>query len=421
MNQAEFEQKLSAYAELAVKVGLNIHPGQKLLIRGPLTYGVPFSAAPLVREISRYAYLAGARLVDVMWGDAEMELIRFKYAPRDSFKDVTEWKTDGPYQHVKAGNATMTISGMDPDLFKDLDPEIVAEYSGEATKKLKPFLTITGRDDVNWLVLAVPTPGWTAKVFPKLSPAEGEMKMWETLFKLCRLDQPDPVAAWQKHIENLKLRCDYLNARQFDHLHYTAPGTDLKVGLPKGHIWCGASSQFALGFSGTVNLPTEEVFTLPHRERVDGVVSSSLPLNLNGSLINGMRLEFKDGRVVKANAAEGETALQKLIETDEGAAHLGEAALVAHNTPIAQSGLLFYNTLLDENAACHLALGSAYNTTLQGGEKMDEAAFARAGGNSSNIHVDFMIGSDKMDIDGVTADGKSEPILRKGLWAFDVK
>lgn len=244
--------------------------------------------------------------------------------------------------------------------------------------------------------------------------------MWETLFRLCRLDQPDPIAAWEKHIATLKQRSQYLNAKQYKALHYTAPGTDFTIGLPAGHIWNGASSEFALGFSGTVNLPTEEVFTLPDRLQAEGVVSSSLPLNNNGTLISDMRIEFKEGKVVKASAKQGETSLQKLIDTDEGAARLGEVALVAHDTPIAQSGLLFYNTLLDENAACHLALGSAYNTCLVDGEKMTKEEFEKAGGNTSNIHVDFMIGSERMDIDGITSNGHREPIFRSGLWAFDI-
>jgi aminopeptidase len=420
MTQADFQKQMAAYAELAVKVGLNLQPGQKLLIRGPLTYGVPFSAAPLVREIARSAYRAGARLVDVIWGDEQMDLIRFNNAPAGSFSEFSDWKADGPYEHVKGGNATMTITGMNPDLFKDVDPEILGEYVALATKKLKPFLTITGRDDVNWLVLAAPTPGWNAKVFPGLPAAEAEEKMWQTLFKLCRVDRPDPVAAWQDHIHTLKMRSKYLNEKQYTALHYTAPGTDLKVGMPKNHHWDGAANTFALGFTGTVNLPTEEVFCLPHREQAEGYVSDSLPLNLNGTLISGFRLDFSGGKVVSIHADKGETALRKLIETDEGSSHLGEVALVAHNTPIAQSGLLFYNTLLDENAACHLALGHAFPHCIDGGDKMSEAEFEAAGGNNSVVHTDFMIGSDRMAIDGITADGHAEPIFRKGLWAFDI-
>lgn len=419
MTEVDFDKKLEAYAELAIKVGLNIQPGQRLLIRGPLTYGVPFSAAPLVRHLTRLAYRAGARLVDVMWGDPTLDVIRFQEAPRDSFSEFSEWKADGPYEHVKAGNATMTITGMDPDQFKDVDPEIVSEYATVAQKKLRPFLNITGREEVNWLVLAAPTPGWTAKVFPNLPAEEAERKMWETLFKLCRIDREDPVQAWENHIQTLKRRCAYLNAKQYQSLHYKGPGTDYKIGLPEGHIWNGASSEFALGFSGTVNLPTEEVFTLPHRLQAEGVVSSSLPLNYNGTLIDGMRLEFQGGKVVKANARVGESSLQKMVDIDEGAGRLGEVALVAQDTPIAQSGLLFYNTLLDENASCHLAFGSAYNTCLKGGEKLSEQQFSEAGGNTSNIHVDFMIGSDKLDLDGVSSNGTVEPVLRSGLWAFD--
>jgi aminopeptidase len=420
MNPQEFQKKLAAYAELAVKVGLNLQPGQKLLIRGPLTYGVPFSAAPLVHEIAKTAYGAGARLVDVIWGDEQLELIRYQYAPKDSFNEFPDWKAEGPYQHVKGGNATMTIVGMDPDLFSKVDADLISQYSDLAHKKMEPFLNITMRDEVNWLVLAVPTPGWNAKVFPGLPAEEAESKMWETLFRLCRLDQPDPVAAWQKHIRTLKTRCEYLNHKQYDALHYRGPGTDLTLGLPKGHIWNGASSDIKLGFAATVNIPTEEVFTLPDRHRAEGTVAASLPLNESGSLVNGIRLVFKGGKVVEAHANSGEEVLRKLIATDEGAAHLGEAALVAQSTPIAQSGLLFYNTLLDENAASHLALGTAYRSTLTGGDQMDDSQFKAAGGNDSLIHVDFMIGCARMDIDGITADGKVEPVMHSGEWAFDI-
>lgn len=420
MTEKSFEQKLSDYADLAVKVGLNIQPGQRLLIRGPLTYGVPFSAAPLVRKIARSAYQAGARLVDVMWGDEQMELIRFKCAPVDSFSEFSEWKADGPYQHVRDGNATMTITGMDPDLFREIDPARISEYTAVANRKLQPFLRITGLDEVNWLVFAAPTPGWTAKVFPDLSPEAGKQRLWETLFHLCRVDLPDPVVAWQDHIRQLKQRSQYLNEKQYDALHYTAPGTDLTVGLPKGHLWEGAQTDYARGFSGTVNLPTEEVFSLPHRDRIEGVVSASLPLNLNGALVDGIRLEYRQGRVVSVHAEKGESVLQKLIATDEGSASLGEVALVSNDTPIAQSGLLFYNTLLDENAACHLAMGQAYAHCLTGGKEMRESEFEAAGGNNSAIHVDFMIGSGQMDIDGITSAGQAEPIFRAGVWAFDV-
>lgn len=415
-----FESKIDAYAELVVKVGLNLQPGQRLLIRGPMVYGVPFEAAPLVRVIAKKAYQAGARLVDVMWGDAEMELIRFQHAAKDSFTEFSNWKATGPIEHVQNGDAIMSIAGLNPDLLKGQDPQSVSDYTGTCWKKLDPFLKIAGRHEVNWLVIAVPTQGWADKVFPNLKPEERVDALWETIFKLCRIDQPDPVAAWQKHIKTLKMRAKYLNEKKYTTFKYRGPGTELTVGLPTGHIWDGASSDSQKGITFTANLPTEEVFTLADKDRVDGVLQASLPLNYSGTLVDGIRMRFEHGRVVEATATSGESVLKKLIETDEGAARLGEVAIVPHHSPIAQSGVIFYTTLFDENAACHLAIGSAYKTCLVGGEKMTDEEFAKAGGNNSMIHVDFMIGSDKMDIDGITPEGVVEPILRQGDWAFEV-
>ncbi len=415
-----FDDKINAYAELVVKVGLNLQQGQRLLIRGPLVYGAPFSAAPLIRAIARTAYQAGARLVDVIWGDEQMELIRFNYAPKDSFTEFSEWKASGPIEHVKNGDAVISVNGMDPDLLKGQDPDKVTDYTNTSWKKLDPFLKIAGRHEINWLVIAVPTQGWADKVFPREKPEARVDLLWETIFNLCRLDQPDPLAAWQKHIKALSQRAAYLNEKQYRTFKYRAPGTDLTVGLPEGHLWSGASSHTTKGFPFTANLPTEEVYSLPSRDRVDGVVQATLPLNYSGTVVDGINLRFEKGRIVNASATEGEAVLKKLIETDEGASRLGEVAIVPHNSPIAQSGLLFYTTLLDENAACHLALGSAYKTCLTGGDNMTDEQFMAAGGNNSMIHVDFMIGSNKMDIDGITADGVTEPVLRKGEWTFEV-
>jgi len=415
-----FQEKLQKYADIAVHVGLNLHPGQNLLIRGPMVYGVPFSAAPLVHAITKSAYEAGAKLVDVLWGDEQMELLRFQNAPRDSFHEFSDWKATGPYENVKAGGAAMTIMGSDPDLLSQQDPQLVSQYYQTCWEKLDPFLKIAGRNDINWLVLAVPSAGWCAKVFPDLSVEEREDRMWETLFNLCRIDQPDPVQAWKDHIRELTARSSYLNRKAYTTLHYTAPGTDLTVGLPDGHDWHAAQSNCALGFPFTANIPTEEVYTLPHRERADGIVSSSKPLNYNGLLIDGIVLKFEHGRVVEASAKTGESVLRDMIATDEGAAHLGEVALVPYSSPISLSGLLFYNTLFDENAACHLALGKAFETTLKDGASLTPEQFVAAGGNSSLIHVDFMIGSNQMDIDGITRTGETEPILRSGDWAFSV-
>lgn len=415
-----FQEKLKCYADIAIHVGLNLQPGQNLLIRGGMVYGVPFSAAPFIHEVAKSAYKAGARLVDVLWGDDQMELLRFQHAPRDSFKEFSDWKATGPLENAKGGNAAMTISGLDPDLLSGQDPDLVSQYTQTCWEKLDPFLKIAGRSEINWLVVAVPTPGWCAKVFPDIPPDLREDKMWETLFKLCRIDQPDPVQAWKNHIQALKSRANYLNSKAYTAFHYRAPGTDLTVGLPDGHEWHAAQSMTTMGFPFTANIPTEEVYTLPHKNRADGVVTSSMPLNYNGLLIDDFVIEFKEGRVVKASAKTGEAVLQKLVATDEGAARLGEVAIVPHSSPISQSGRVFYNTLFDENASCHLALGNAYDTTIKNGTQMTSEQFAEAGGNSSVIHVDFMIGSNQMDIDGITRDGHREPVLRSGEWAFSV-
>lgn len=420
MNTLDFEQKMKAYADLAIHVGLNLQKGQRLLIRGPLVYGAPISAAPLILAITKSAYQAGARLVDVMWGDEQTELLRFQYAPRDSFEEVSGWKTDGPYEHVKRGDAVISISGINPDLLKGQDPDLVSLYTTSIWKKLDPFLKVTSNNNVNWLVLSVPTPGWSVKVFPNLTPGERESKMWETIFKLCRLDQADPIAAWKAHVKHLEARSKYLNEKRFSYFHYTGPGTDFTVGFPDGVLWVAASEKTSTGISFIANIPTEEVFTLPHKDRAEGVIHSSLPLNFGGTLIDDFSLRFEGGRVVNASAKVGESVLQKMIATDDGSCRLGEVAIVPYSSPISQSGLLFYNTLLDENAACHLALGNAYQTTLKGGGSLSDDEFKAAGGNVSVLHVDFMVGSNQVNIDGILPDGRTEPVLRSGDWAVDV-
>ena len=242
-------------------------------------------------------------------------------------------------------------------------------------------------------------------------------RLWQTIERLCRLDRPDPVAEWQRHIAALAERAAHLNARRYAALRYSGPGTSLTIGLPDGHIWISARSDARNGIAFTANIPTEEVFTMPHKDRVDGVVRSTKPLSYGGTLIDKFSLHFEGGRVVNVTADQGEDVLRRLVETDPGSARLGEIALVPHSSPVSQSGLLFYNTLFDENAASHVALGSAYKFTLRGGDEMDDAAFERAGGNRSATHVDFMIGSGELDIDGVLSNGSIEPVMRKGEWA----
>jgi aminopeptidase len=289
-----------------------------------------------------------------------------------------------------------------------------------SSRALNPFREQISRNQTNWAVVAAASQRWASKVFPGLAPAEQIERLWQTIIRFCRLDAGDPIAAWQTHIAALAARADFLNRKQYTALRYAGPGTSLLVGLPKGHLWISARSESRNGIAFTANIPTEEVFTMPHRERVDGIVRSTKPLSYGGQLIEDFSLRFEHGRVVEAKAARGETAIRQLLETDPGSARLGELALVPHSSPISQSGLLFYNTLFDENAASHLALGSAYKFTMAGGEEMSDADFEQAGGNRSATHVDFMIGSSALDVDGVGSDGAIEPLVRRGEWAASV-
>jgi aminopeptidase len=294
--------------------------------------------------------------------------------------------------------------------------EKVGALQRSSSRALNPFREHISRNETNWSVVAAASGRWAAKVFPSIAKDEQCARLWETIGRLCRLDASDPIAEWQRHIEALALRADDLNRKQFSALKYSGPGTSLTIGLPTGHIWISARSDTRRGVPFTANIPTEEVFTIPHKDRVDGVVRSTKPLSYAGQLIEDFSLEFSEGRVVQVNAARGEAALRQLIETDAGAARLGEVALVPHSSPVSQSGLLFYNTLFDENAASHVALGSAYKFTMRGGETMTDEAFECAGGNRSAAHVDFMIGSGDLDIDAIAKDGRAEPLMRSGEW-----
>jgi aminopeptidase len=414
------QKALETYAELAVRVGLNLRPGQRLLINNPSTRGVLLHTAPLVREIAQAAYRAGARYVDVIWGDEALLKARIQQAPRDSFGEFSQWQVKALDELLEHDGAHLTIRSNNPDLMSDEDPEIVGQVQKTYLEHYADFLKIIGENRINWLVIAASGPAWAARVFPDLEPAEAEKRLWEALFAITRADQPDPVAAWEKHVRQLRARSDYLNAKQYTAFHYLAPGTDLTVGLPDGHFWNSAGSKAQNGIEYIANLPTEEVFTLPHKDRIEGHVAASMPLSYGGALIEGFSLTFENGHVVQASAKKGQATLQKLIESDAGASSLGEVALVPHSSPISQRGHLFYDPLIDENASCHLALGRAYKFTLQGGEKLSDEAFAARGGNASIVHVDFMVGSADLNIDGIRPDGSREPVFRGGEWAFDI-
>ena len=411
------EQRLRAYAELTVRIGLNLQPGQRLLIVGPIANGgASLEAAPIVRQICAAAYRAGARLVETLWGDEALLATRFAHAPRDSFDEFSAWLPDALSDHVKNGHAVLSIYANDPDQLKDAPPELVAAVQQATASNVRPFREHISRNHTNWAVVAAPAVAWAARVFPDIEPSQQVARLWEAISRLCRLDQPDPIVAWETHLGELAERTDCLNRKQYTALRYRAPGTNLTIGLAEGHQWVGGSSINAAGFRFAPNLPTEEVFTMPHKDRVNGTVRSTKPLSYGGTLIEGFSLRFVDGRVVEVNAERGESVLRTLVAMDAGAARLGELALVPHSSPISQTGRLFYNTLFDENAASHVALGAAYKFTLRGGEAMSEDAFEAAGGNRSAAHVDFMIGSGELDVDGVLPGGAVEPVMRGGEW-----
>lgn len=414
MDEQEFSQALQKYADVIVRVGLNLRAGQRLNIwAGIFDY-------PLVRQVAASAYQTGARSVDVLWHDQETTHIHLKNAPAEALNEIPNWLPQAALEYAENGDALLAISSENPDLFSDVDPERVSTHRMARLKKLEKFNGYIMRDAINWCVVSYPTKEWATKVFPDVTQEQAVENLWEAIFQTCRVDQPDPVAAWLQHIEDLKKRSDYLNARHYAALHYNAPGTDLTVGLPERHLWVAAQSHGENGIDFTANMPTEEVFTMPHKDKVNGTVSSSRPFVVGGNIVDEFVLTFENGKITNLTAKKGEEHLRKLIETDEGSRRIGEVALVPHTSPVSQRDLLFYNTLFDENAASHIAIGRAYRFTMNGGGQMTEEEFQANGANFSITHDDFMIGSDKMDIDGICEDDTREPVMRSGEWAFEV-
>ncbi|EPD50199.1 hypothetical protein HMPREF1210_02770 [Paenisporosarcina sp. HGH0030] len=407
-----FNEKLTKYAELAVKVGVNIQPGQSLYITASI------DNPEFVRLLTKTAYEVGAKQVYVDWTDDVITRTKFEMAPSASFEEFPAWKIQEREQLADQGAAFMNVISSSPDLLKGIESSRIAAFQKAAGTALSKYRQYVQSDKISWTVIAAPSKAWAAKLFPDVAKDEQVSTLWEAIFKAVRADVDSPIEAWKKHDETLHAKVDYLNEKKYHKLHYTAPGTDLTIELPKGHLWCGAGSVNEKGDSFMANMPTEEVFTVPLKTGVDGVVVSSKPLSYGGNIIDDFKITFEKGRIVKVEAAEGQEVLQQLVDTDEGAKYLGEVALVPHQSPISESGLLFYNTLYDENASNHLAIGSAYAFCLDGGKKMSQEELAENGLNQSITHVDFMIGSEQMDIDGILEDGSREAIFRAGNWAF---
>jgi len=410
-HQAVDPVKLDKLAEVAVKVGLRLERGQELVITSPV------AALPLVRLITRHAYIAGAALVSTFYSDEETTLARYQHAPDESFDRATDWLYDGMAKAYGKNAARLAISGDNPMMLAAQDPAKVARANKANSIAYKPALEKISNFDINWNIISYPNPAWAKQMFPGDAEHVAVEKLANAIFTASRVDVDDPIAAWAEHNANLARRSSWLNGERFSALHFTGPGTDLTVGLADGHEWHGGASTAKNGITCNPNIPTEEVFTTPHALRVEGHVSSTKPLSHQGTLIDNIQVRFEGGRIVEAKATKGEEVLKKVLDTDEGARRLGEVALVPHSSPISASGVLFYNTLFDENASCHIALGQCYSKCFLDGASLSQEQIKAQGGNSSLIHIDWMIGSGEVDIDGVRPDGAKVPVMRKGEWA----
>ena len=377
----DFETKLDRLAEVAVHSGLGLAAGQELVMTAST------DALPLARLISKHAYKAGASLVTILFTDEEAQLLRYKYGAEASFDTAAAWLYEGMAAAYKSGAARLAITGGNPSLLSKEDPEKVSRANRAMSKAYRPALELITRHDINW-----------------------------TIFAASRADLADPVAAWKAHDSKLHMWATRMNERRYAALHFKGPGTDLKVGLADDHLWLGGGTTAGNGHYCIPNMPTEEVFTTPHKDRVEGTVKSTKPLSHQGTLIEEISVRFEGGKIVEAHAAKGEQVLQRLIDTDEGARRLGEVSLVPNSSPISASGMLFLNTLFDENAACHIALGQAYSSCVKNGDKLTPEELAAKGANDSLIHVDWMIGSGKIDVDGISASGGAEPVMCGGEW-----
>lgn len=408
---SDFNELLKKYARLIAETGVATEKGHTVVLQ------ISVDQAPLARLTTQEAYKLGAAEVIVQWTDDQIQREFLLHAATDRIENVPQSKIDQADEWLEKGASRISVVSADPDAFAGVDSQRVASYQAAAGKALMNLRKATQANKVSWTVVAAAGKQWAAKVFPDLPEEEQVDALWDQIFKTTRVYEEDPVLAWKKHDEKLAKKAEELNQEQFSALHYTAPGTDIIIGLPKNHLWEGAGSYNARGEKFMANMPTEEVFTAPDSHRVDGYISSTKPLSYAGTIISGMKFTFKDGKVVDFSAEQGEDVLAKLLDTDEGARRLGEVALVPDPSPISQSGIIFFNTLFDENASNHLALGSAYAFSVKGGTEMSDEELAEAGLNRSQTHVDFMVGSDKMDIDGIREDGSTVPIFRNGDWA----
>ncbi|MBK1660049.1 aminopeptidase [Paracraurococcus ruber] len=409
MGTTTLADRLDRLAMLAVRVGLNLAPGQELVMTAPL------EALPLARRITEQAYKAGASLVTTILGDDQATLARYRHAREESFDTAPAWLYDGMAAAFRGGAARLAIAGEDPSLLAGQDPDKVARANRARSTAYRPALELITDTAINWTIVAAANPAWARTVFPDLPEDQAMARLWDAILAASRADAPDPVAAWEAHNAGLMARRTMLNGKRYRALRFRGPGTDLVVGLAEGHAWMGGLSTARNGITGNPNIPTEEVFTTPDARLTQGVVSATKPLSYQGTLIQGIQVRFEGGVIVEAKATTGQAVLEKMISTDEGARKLGEVALVPASNPIAGTGLLFCNTLFDENAASHIALGQAYSRCFED-KALSKDELARRGANNSLIHVDWMIGSAETEVDGLDAAGGAEPVMRRGEW-----
>lgn len=404
-------KKLYDFAELVLGVGVNLQKGQGLEIVCPV------EKSEVAVAFSEKAYEMGARIVNVRWSCEKTDRVNYLYAEEEALTDIPKWFVDSKNYLVKKGFCYVAIDAEDPSAFKDVPSEKLAAVSKKKSKLLKAFSDEVMSNGIRWCVVSVPTESWAKKIFPAAADPVEELS--SAIEKTMRLDEKNPLEAWRKHIATLNRRAEFMNAKNFEYLHYTsANGTDLMLGLAENHVWVSAQEKAKDGVPFVANMPTEEIFTAPHKDKINGVVKSALPLSYNGQIIENFSFTFKKGKVVDFSAEKGYDVLKKLLETDAGTLSLGEAALIGKNSPIAKSGILFLNTLFDENASCHLALGKGYPTTVKGGAEMTVKELKKLGVNDSVEHVDFMIGSPDLSVTGIGYDKSETPLFVDGEWVI---
>lgn len=406
-----FNEQLKSYAELLIKTGLALQKGQDLVIRSPI------EGKDLVVACTEAAYAQGANDVRVIWSDDDLTLLKYQHAPDDVLNTVHDFDTALYRHYITGGAAFLSFTGSDPDLLKQIDPHKLQAASMSRSKAMRFYSEAIMKDENPWTVAGIATKAWAKKVYPNADTEDAVKNLWQAIFDMSRVSETT-IADWKEHTTTVDGQAKKLTEAAYRSLHYkNSLGTDLTITLPEGHIWAGGGSTLPDGRYFVANIPTEEVFTLPHRMGVDGIVYASMPLAYNGNVIDHFWLRFKDGQVVDFDAEKGKDVLARLLDTDEGARHLGEVALVPYDSPISNRNQLFFNTLYDENASCHLALGKAYPANLEGGGDLDREALLERGANDSLIHVDFMVGTSDLSITATTLEGDEVPIFVDGNWA----